>query len=154
MDGLRKNRSHPSVMSLGRYVCPGERPRLNQGLSRHHRIQVEGFEGPMRKVPQVMTREGGVPAPRTRLQHLGDSEVLLEQKRWSDTPDLPGSWRRIRNGSPRELVCQRYHLPEPEGYRVLRNLICATSWGDEQPLTSRTMCSSEVQVTPDRPHRT
>ena len=63
--------------------------------------------------------EGGVPAPYTRLQHLGDSEVLLEQKRWSDTPGLPGSRRRIRNGSPRELVRPRYCLQEPEGDRVL-----------------------------------
>ena len=82
-----------------------EWPRLNQGLSRHHRTHVEGFQGPMRKVPQVMTREGDVPAPcrPTHLQHLVDSEVLLEQKRLSDTPvsralrggpktDLPKSW--------------------------------------------------------------
>ena len=43
----------------------------------------------MHSVPQVMTREGGVPAPYTRLQHLGDSEVLLEQKRQNDTSGLP-----------------------------------------------------------------
>ena len=30
----------------------------------------------------------------------GDSEVLLKQKRRSDTPGLPGSRRRIWNGSP------------------------------------------------------
>ena len=77
-------------------VCPGERPRLNQGLSRHHGSRVEGFEGPVRQVPQVMMRESGVPVPSTRLQHLGDSEVHLEQKRWSDTPDLPGPRRRAR----------------------------------------------------------
>ena len=119
-----------------------------------HRTQVEGFEEPMRKVPQVMMREGGVPAPCTRLQHLVDSEVLLEQKRRSDTTGRPSSRRRIRNGSPQELVCPRYRLPEPEGDRVLGNLLCATSCGDEQPLTSRTMCSSTVKVTPDRPHWT
>ena len=135
-------------------VCPSERPRLNQGLSHLHRTQVEGFEGPMRKLPQVMAREGGVPAPCTRLQHLGDCEFLLEQKRRSDTLGLPGSRRRNRNRSPRELVCPRYRLPEPEGDRVLRDLLRATSCGDEQPLTSQTMCSSAVQVTPDRPHRT
>ena len=99
-------------------VCLGERPRLNQGLSHHHSTQMEGFEGPMRKVPQVMTREGGVLAPSTCLQHLVDSEVLLEQKRWSDTTGLPSSRRRIRNGPPRKLVCPRYRLPEPEGDRV------------------------------------
>ena len=133
-------------------VCPGERPRLNQGLSRHHRTQVEGLEGPMRKVPQVMTREGGVPAPRARLQHLVDSEVLLEQKRRSDTPGLLSPQRRIRDRSPRELVRPRYRLPEPEGDRVLDNLLRATSCGDEQPLTLRTMCSSTVQVTLDSSH--
>ena len=35
----------------GGMVRPGERPRLNQGLSRHHRTQVEGFKGSMCKVP-------------------------------------------------------------------------------------------------------
>ena len=108
----------------------------------------------MRKVPEVMTREGGVPVPCARLQHLVDSEVLLEQKRRSDTPGLPGSRRWIRNGPPRELVCPRYRLPEPEGDRVLGNLLCAMSCGDKQPLTSRAMCSSAVQVTPDCPHET
>ena len=135
-------------------VCPGERPRLNQDVSCHHRTQVEGFEGPMTKVPQVMTCEGGVPAPCTPLQNLGDSKVLLEQKRRNDTPGLHGSWRMIRNGSPRELVRPRYRLPEPEGDRVLRDLLRATSCGDKQLLTLWTMCSSTVQVTSDHLHRT
>ena len=99
-------------------------------------------------------REGGVPAPCTRLQHLGDSEVLLEQKRQSNTLGLPRPRRRDRNGPHRELVRPRYHLPEPEGDRVLRNLLRATSCGDEQPVTSRMMCSSAVQATPDCLHRT
>ena len=108
----------------------------------------------MRKVPEVMTHEGGVPAPCTRLQHLVDSEVLLRQKRRSDTPGLLSSQRRIRNGPPRELVRPRYRLPEPEGDRVLSDLLRAMSCSDEQPLTSRVMRSSAVQVTPDRPHGT
>ena len=33
---------------------------------------------------------------------------------------------------------------EPEGDRVLRDLLHVTSCGDEQPLTSRAMCSSTV----------
>ena len=41
---------------------------------------MEGVEGPMGKVPHVVTRKGGMPAPRTRLQHLVDSKVLLEKK--------------------------------------------------------------------------
>ena len=77
-------------------VRPGERPRLNQGLHRHHGVQVEGFEGPVPQVPQVLASEGGVLAPSTCLQHLGDSEVLLEQKRRSDTMGLPGHRRRVR----------------------------------------------------------
>ena len=91
----------------------------------------------MRKVPEVMTSEGGVPAPCTRLQDLVDSKVVLEQKRRSDTPGLTSSWRRIRNGSPRELVRPRYRLPEPEGDRVLSDLLQAAFCSDEQPLTSR-----------------
>ena len=93
-------------------------------------------------------------APCTHLQHLIDSEVLLEQKRRSDIPGLSSSRRGIRNGPPRELISPRYRLPEPEADRVLGDLLRATSCGDEQPLTSRAMCSSAVQVTPDRPHRT
>ena len=108
----------------------------------------------MCKVSEVMTREDGVPAPCTHLQHLLDSEVLLEQKKRSDTLGLPSPRRRIRNGPPRELVHPRYRLPEPEEDRVFSDLLRATSCGDEQLLTSRAMCSSTVQVIPDRPHGT
>ena len=45
---------------------------------------MEGFKGPVCQVPKVMAREGGVLAPGTRLQHLGDSEVLLKKERRSD----------------------------------------------------------------------
>ena len=108
----------------------------------------------MRKDLEVMTREGGVPAPCTRLQHLVDSEVLLKQKGRSDTPGLTSSRRRIRNGSPQKLVRPSYRLTELEGDRVLSDLLRAMSCNDEQPLTSRAMCSSTVQATPDRPHGT
>ena len=54
------------------------RPGLNHGLS-HHRAQVEGVEGLMSYVPQVVTRKGGMPAPRTRLQHLVDSKILSKK---------------------------------------------------------------------------
>ena len=130
------------------------RPRLDQGLCRHHRAQVDGVEGPMGKVPQVVVRKGGMPAPRTRLQHLVDSEVLLENKRRSDTTCLTSSRGRNRLFRTRKLVSTRYHLPEPEGDSDLRYLLLATPCGGKQPLTTRTMCSSEVTVTPDRPHRT
>ena len=52
---------------------------FNHGLSRHHRAQVEGVEGLMSYVPQVVTRKGGMPAPRTRLQHLVDSKILSKK---------------------------------------------------------------------------
>ena len=154
MDGQRKDRSQPSVMSPGRDGMSGRTAKVKPRPSRHHRTQVEGFYRPMRKVPEVMTREGGVPTPCTRLQHLVDSEVLLKQKRQSDTPGLPSSQNRIWNGSPRELVRPRYRLPEPEGDHVLCNLLRATSCSDEQLLTSRAMCSSTVQVTRDSLHGT
>ena len=90
------------------------RPGLDQGLCRHHRAQVEGVEGPMGEVPKVVARKGGMPAPRTRLQHLVDSEVLLKNKRWSNTTSLPSSRGRNRMFRTRELVGMRYCLPEPE----------------------------------------
>ena len=55
------------------------RPGLNHGLCRHHRAQVEGVEGLMGNVPQVVTRKGYMPAPRTRLQHLVDSKILSKK---------------------------------------------------------------------------
>ena len=76
---------------------------------------MEGVEGPMGKVPQVVMRKGGMPAPRTRLQHLVDSKVLLEKKRRSDTTCLTSSRARHRLCRTRELVSTRYRLPEPEG---------------------------------------
>ena len=79
------------------------RPGLNQGLCRHHRAQLEGVEGPMGKVPPVVTRKGGMPAPRTCLQHLVDSEVLLE-KRLSDTTCLTSARGRNRLFRTRKLV--------------------------------------------------
>ena len=98
----------------------------------------------MRKVPQVMTCEGSVllhvPAFNTWLT----AKFFLNRRR-SDTLGLPSS-RRIRNESPRELVRPRYRLPESEGGRVLGDLLRATSCGDEQPLTSRTMCSGTVHT--------
>ena len=96
----KKQRSHPSVMSPGRYGMSGRATKVKQRPEPHHKTQVEGFEGPMRKVPQVMMHEGGVPVPCTRLQHLVNSEVFLEQKRRSDTTGFPSSRRKIRNGSP------------------------------------------------------
>ena len=48
----------------------------------------------------------------------------------------------------------RRHGISSSGARSLRYLLLATQCGDKQPLTTRTMCSSAVKVTPDRPHRT
>ena len=76
-DERQRQRSQSKVKSEC-YVKAG-RPGLNHGLSRHHRAQVEGVEGLMSYVPQVVTRKGGMPAPRTRLQHLVDSKILSKK---------------------------------------------------------------------------
>ena len=59
----------------------GQEAWSNHGLSRHHRTQVEGVEGLVRQVPQVVARKGGMTQPRTRLQHLVDSKVLKKKGR-------------------------------------------------------------------------
>ena len=98
VDGWRKTEDRV-VKSQSRVISEcyvqASRPGLDQGLCRHHRAQVEDVEGPMGKVPQVVTRKGSMPAPHTRLQHLVDSEVLLEKKRRSNTTRVPSS--RCRN---------------------------------------------------------
>ena len=58
----------------------------------------------MGKVPQVVACKGGMPAPRTRLQHLVYSEVLLEKKRRSDTTCLTSPRGRNRQFRTRKLV--------------------------------------------------
>ena len=80
MDGEKteEEQSSQSRVKSECYVKAG-RPGLNHGLRRHHRAQVEGVEGLMSNVPQVVTRKGCMPAPRTRLQHLVDSKILLKK---------------------------------------------------------------------------
>ena len=80
MDGeeTEEEQSIQSRVKSECYVKAG-RPGLNHGLCRHHRAQVEGVEGFMGNVPQVVTRKGCMPAPRTRLQHLVDSKILLKK---------------------------------------------------------------------------
>ena len=97
MDGERqKDRVQSQSKVISKCHVQASRLRLNQGLCRHHRAQVEGVEGPMGEVPQAVTHKGGMPATRTRLQHLVDSEVLLEKKRRSDTTCLMSSRGRNR----------------------------------------------------------
>ena len=107
MDGWRKTEDR-IVKSQSRVISESyvqaSRPGLNQGLCRHHRAQVEGVEGLMGKIPQAVARKGGMPAPRTRLQHLVDSEVPLEKKRRSNTTSLPSSRGRDRLFRTGELV--------------------------------------------------
>ena len=152
MDGWRKTEDRlvksQSRVILECYVL-ASRPGLDQGLCRQNRAQVEGVEGPMGNVPKEVARKGGMPAQRTHLQHLVDSEVL-KKKRRSDTACLTSSRGRSRLLSTRKLVSTRYRLPEPEEDSGLRYLLLATPCGDKQPLTTRTMCSSAVKVTPDR----
>ena len=71
----------------------GQEAWSNQGLSRHHRTQVEGVEGLVRQVPQVVAHKGGMTTPLTRLQHLVDSKVLLKKKRRSNTAGFPSLGR-------------------------------------------------------------
>ena len=73
-----KDRTLGCVMCQGKVSWGGA--RLYRGLSRHHGAQVEGVEGLVCPVPEVVTREGGVTAPRTRLQDLADGIVLLEKE--------------------------------------------------------------------------
>ena len=147
VDGRRKTEDS-IVKSQSRvreeWYVQASRPGLNQGLRYHHRLQVEGVEGPMINVPQVLARKGGVLAPRTRLQHLVDSEVLLKKKRRSDTTSHPSSRGRNRLFRTQELVGTWYRLPEPEGDSGLRYLHLDTSCGNKQPLATRTMRSSMV----------
>ena len=77
-DERQRQRSQSKVKSEC-YVKAG-RPGLNHGLSRHHRAQVEGVEGLMSDVPQVVTRKGGMPAPCTRLQHLVRQQKFFRKR--------------------------------------------------------------------------
>ena len=100
MDRIVKSQSR----AIAECYVQASRPGLDQGLCCHHRAQVEGVERPMGKVPQVVARKGGMPEPRTRLQHLVDSKVLLEKKRRSNTTSLLSSRGRNRLFRTRELI--------------------------------------------------
>ena len=69
---VKRQRKSSQVSPESSQGAMSRRPGLNQGLCRHHRAQVEGVEGLMSNVPQVVARKGCMPAPRTRLQHLVD----------------------------------------------------------------------------------
>ena len=105
MDGEKteEEQSSQSRVKSGCYV-QANRPGLNQGLCCNHRAQVEGVQGPMGNVPQVVARKDCMPAPRTRLQHLVDSKILLKKKRRSNTTCLTSHGGRHRQCRPRELV--------------------------------------------------
>ena len=105
MDGVRQRIELSSQSRvISECYVQASKPGLDQGLSHHHRAQVESVEGPMGKFPQEVARKGGMSAPRTRLQHLVDSEVLLEKKRRGNTTSLPSSRGRNRLFHTRELV--------------------------------------------------
>ena len=66
MDGERTEEEQSSQSRVKSKCCvQAGRPGLNHGLCRHHRAQVEGVEGLMSYVPQVVTSKGCMPAPRT-----------------------------------------------------------------------------------------
>ena len=50
---------------------------------------MEGVQGLVRQVPEVVAREGCVTAPSTRLQDLADGVVLLEKEGRGNTTGLP-----------------------------------------------------------------
>ena len=81
MDGEKTEEEQSSQSRVKSKCCvqAAGRPGLNHGLCRYHRAQVEGVEGLMSYVPQVVTRKGCMPAPRTRLQHLVDSKILSKK---------------------------------------------------------------------------
>ena len=58
---------------------------------------MEGVEGPMGNVPQVVARKRHVLAPLTCLQHLVDSEVLLKKKteRYHEATELEGQEQTV-----------------------------------------------------------
>ena len=59
---------------------------------------MEGVEGQMGNVTKVVARKGGIPAPRTRLQQLVDSKVLLkkeEMERYHESPELEGQEQAV-----------------------------------------------------------
>ena len=89
MDG-EKTEEEQSSQSRVKSEChvKAGRPGLNHGLCRHHRAQVKGVEGLMGNVPQVVTRKGCMPAPRTHLQQLVDSKILSKKNWRSDTTRL------------------------------------------------------------------
>ena len=107
VDGWRRDRIErsKSVQSQFGVLCPGEQARVKpRPVPPPQSPEVEGVEGPMSEVPQVVMRKGGMPAPRTRLQHLVDSKVLLKKKRRSNTTRLTSSGGGHRKCRSRELV--------------------------------------------------
>ena len=100
-----EEQSSQSRVKSGCYV-QANRPGLNQGLCRHHRAQVEGVEGPMGKVPQVVARKGRMPAPRTRLQHLVDRKILLKKKteQYHASHELGGQAQAVPSQRARKRV--------------------------------------------------
>ena len=76
MDGEKteEEQSSQSRVKSECYVKAG-RLGLNHGLCRHHRAQVEGVEGLMGNVPQVVTRKGCMPATPGRQQNSFEKEL-------------------------------------------------------------------------------
>ena len=79
MEDERQRQRSQSIVKSECYVKAG-RPGLNHGLSRHHRGQVEGVEGLMGYVPQVVTRKGGMPAPRNPPSNTWSTAKILSEK--------------------------------------------------------------------------
>ena len=133
-----KTETEKSVHSQVRVLCQGGqtgfKPRTEpppQGPGGR------GVEGLMGYVPQVVTRKGGMPAPRTRLQHLVDSKIL----------------------SGKELT-ERYHASHELGgwaqavpSQRARKRVISSSGARGRPWSSKSPSCYAPAVTNNRSHR-
>ena len=86
----KRQRIERSKFQFG-VLCPGEQARVKPRSVPPPQGPGGRCRGTDERGPQVVTRKGGMPVPRTRLQHLVDSKVLLKKKRRSNTTCLTSS---------------------------------------------------------------
>ena len=77
--GKDRGRAVKSVQSQVRVLCHGGQTGFKPRTVPPPQGPGEGVKGLMGNVPQVVTRKGCMPAPRTCLQHLVDSKILSEK---------------------------------------------------------------------------
>ena len=79
MDGEKTGRAVKSVQSQVRVLCQGGQTGFKPRTVPTPQGSGGRCRGLMSYVPQVVTRKGCMPAPRTRLQHLVDSKILSKK---------------------------------------------------------------------------